>query len=92
MVVVVQALLDRHAMLRCRADSGGAGGWSLQVPEVGAVDARACVHAVEVVTEAALFWARSRLNPAAGSMLSALWAAGAGQLALIVHHLAVDGV
>ena len=91
-VVVVQALLDRHAMLRCRADDDGAGGWSLLVPEVGAVDARACVHAVEVVTEAALVWARSRLNPAAGSMLSALWAAGTGQLALIVHHLAVDGV
>ena len=36
--------------------------------------------------------ARSRLNPAAGVMLSALWAADTGQLVLIVHHLAVDGV
>ena len=36
--------------------------------------------------------ARSRLNPAAGAMLSALWVADTGQLVLIIHHLAVDGV
>ena len=34
-VVVLQALLDRHAMLRLRVDDDGAGGWSLQVPERG---------------------------------------------------------
>ena len=38
-VVVLQALLDRHAMLRLRVDDDGAGGWSLQVPEAGSVDA-----------------------------------------------------
>ena len=36
--------------------------------------------------------ARSRLDPAAGVMLSALWVASTGQLVLIIHHLAVDGV
>jgi len=36
--------------------------------------------------------ARSRLNPAAGTMVSALWAASTGQLVLIMHHLAVDAV
>ena len=36
--------------------------------------------------------ARSRLDPAAGVMLSALWVAAAGQLVLIIHHLAVDAV
>ena len=36
-VVVLQALLDRHAMLRLRVDDDGAGGWSLQVPEPGSV-------------------------------------------------------
>ena len=34
-VVVLQALLDRHAMLRLRVDNDGAGEWSLQVPETG---------------------------------------------------------
>ena len=32
------------------------------------------------------------MNPAAGVMLSALWVASTGQLVLIIHHLAVDGV
>ena len=31
-VVVLQALLDRHAMLRLRVDDDGAGGWSLRCP------------------------------------------------------------
>ncbi|HEX9833271.1 MAG TPA: amino acid adenylation domain-containing protein, partial [Mycobacterium sp.] len=31
-------------------------------------------------------------NPAAGAMLSALWVPDTGQLALMIHHLAVDGV
>ena len=34
-VVVLQALLDRHAMLRLRVDDDGDGGWSLTVPEPG---------------------------------------------------------
>ena len=91
-VAVLQALLDRHAALRLRAADDGAGGWSLQVPEVGAVDARGCVHAVETLSEETLAEARSRLNPAAGVMVSAAWAESSGQLALIIHHLAIDGV
>ncbi|OMC50994.1 hypothetical protein A5745_03400 [Mycobacterium sp. IS-2888] len=91
-VVVLQALLDRHAMLRLRVDDDGARGWSLTVPEAGSVDARDCVRSVGVLSEEALAQARSRLNPAAGVMLSAVWAASTGQLALICHHLAVDGV
>ena len=91
-VVVLQALLDRHAMLRLRVDDDGVGGWSLAVPEAGSVDARGCLQAVEVLSDEAVVGARSRLNPAAGVMLSALWVACTGRLLLIVHHLAVDGV
>ena len=90
-VVVLQALLDRHAMLRLRADDD-AGGWALQVPEDGSVNAGACLHTVDDLTDEALVAARSRLNPAAGAMLSALWVTSTGQLALIVHHLAIDAV
>lgn len=44
-VVILQALLDRHATLRLRAESGDAsGGWSLLVPDAGTVDARACLR------------------------------------------------
>ena len=91
-VVLLQGLLDRHAMLRLRVDDDGAGGWSLHVPEVGSVDARGCLHTVDVLSDEALVGARSRLNPAAGVMLSALWVADTGRLVLIIHHLAVDGV
>ena len=91
-VVVLQALLDRHAMLRLRVEDDGAGGWSLQVPEAGSVDARACLQTVDALSDEAVIEARSRLNPAAGVMLSALWVASERQLMVIVHHLAVDGV
>ncbi len=91
-VVLLQALLDRHAMLRLRAEDDGAGGWSLTVPEAGSVDARGCLDTVDVLTDGAVIAAGSRLNPAAGVMLSALWVASKRQLVSIVHHLAVDGV
>ena len=51
MVVVLQALLDRHAMLRLRADDDDAGGWSFEVPDAGSVDAGACLHTVDVLTD-----------------------------------------
>ncbi len=62
------------------------------MPEPGAVDARECLHAVDALSDEALISARSRLNPSAGVMLSALWVASTGQLVLIIHHLAVDAV
>ena len=86
-IVVLQALLDRHGMLRANAD-----GLSLHVPDTGAIDAHGCMHVVDELSEEAYVSARSRLNPAAGTMLSALWAAQSGQLALIVHHLVIDAV
>ncbi|MFI5510326.1 non-ribosomal peptide synthase/polyketide synthase, partial [Mycobacterium sp. NPDC051804] len=91
-VVVLQAMLDRHAMLRLRVDDDSAGGWALHVPEAGSVRASDCLTSVDVLSEAAVVNARSRLNPAAGVMLAAVWAGDTGQLAVIVHHLAVDGV
>ncbi|WP_082955170.1 non-ribosomal peptide synthetase, partial [Mycobacterium mantenii] len=89
---VLQALLDRHPMLRLCVDDDGDGGWSLHVPEVGAVDARACLRTVDVLSDAALTRARSQLNPGAGVQLSAIWASATNELALIIHHLAVDAV
>nr|WP_264000812.1 non-ribosomal peptide synthetase [Mycobacterium intermedium] len=87
-VVLLQALLDRHAMLRLRVDEG----WSLTVPPPGSVDARDCLQTVDALSDEALVAARSRLNPAAGAVVSAVWVPPTGQLALLIHHLAVDGV
>ena len=52
MVVVLQALLDRHAMLRLRAEDAGV--WALQVPAPGSIDARMCVHTVDRLTDEAV--------------------------------------
>ncbi|OBG17975.1 hypothetical protein A5765_05100 [Mycolicibacterium celeriflavum] len=92
LATVLQALLDRHPMLRLRVGDDGADAWSLQVPPAGSVRADECVRSADVLTDEALVAARSRLNPAAGAMLSALWVTSTSQLVLIVHHLAVDGV
>ena len=89
---VLQAVLDRHAMLRLRVDDDGVGGWSLTAPEPGSVDAGMCLLPVDVLSDEAVAQARSRLNPAAGAMVSALWSVPTGQLLMIAHHLAVDGV
>ncbi|WP_374024021.1 amino acid adenylation domain-containing protein [Mycobacterium sp. HNNTM2301] len=86
---ILQALLDHHPMLRAHADTTTR---SLTVPEPGAVDAIDCLHTIDTLTNEALTQARSRLNPAAGTMLSALWVTTTGQLVLIIHHLVVDAV
>lgn len=72
-VVLLQALLDHHGTLRLHAENND-GGWSLRVPEKGAVDARACIRTVEALSDEAVEAACSRLDPGAGAMLSALWA------------------
>ena len=91
-MALIQGLLDRHGMLRARVTEEATGEWSVTVPDVGSVDAGECVSAVDEISDEALVAARSRLNPAAGAMLRALWATETGQLALMIHHLAVDGV
>ncbi|OBK50779.1 hypothetical protein A5655_24950 [Mycobacterium sp. 1081908.1] len=91
-VALLQALVDRHPMLRLRVDDNGTGGWLLETRPPATVDARQCVHVVDVLSEAALVGARRRLDPSAGVMLSALWVSSMGQLVLIVHHLAIDAV
>ena len=91
-VAVLQGLLDRHAMLRLRVEDDGA-------ERLVADGARARVGGR---TRA---WGRWPCSPMRrwcgpvevgswrpGVMLSAVWVAEAEQLALIIHHLAVDGV
>ncbi|WP_448500501.1 amino acid adenylation domain-containing protein, partial [Mycolicibacterium thermoresistibile] len=87
-VEILQAVLDRHAMLRLRA----ADVENLTVPESGAVTARGCLRTVHRLSGDELRSARAELDPAAGTMVRALWAPDTRRLALIVHHLAVDAV
>ena len=97
---VLQALLDRHAMLRARLrrepDT-----WELEVPPPGTVRAASCLRRVaDPGTDSAVARERAaamtRLDPDAGVMVQAVWFdAGStrpGRLLLVVHHLVVDGV
>ncbi|WP_120314330.1 non-ribosomal peptide synthetase, partial [Mycobacterium mantenii] len=90
--VVLQAVLDRHPMLRLRVQDDGAGDWTLEAPEVGSVQAADCLRVVDALSDAALIEARGGLSVAEGKLLSAVWASATNQLALVIHHLAVDGV
>ncbi|MDG4666773.1 amino acid adenylation domain-containing protein [Mycobacterium sp. 236(2023)] len=90
-IVVLQAVLDRHAALRMRVGDGD-DGWAIDVPESGTVDARTRLHTVDELTDDVVAKTLSRLDPAAGQMVSALWVPVASQLVVIAHHLVVDGV
>ncbi len=108
LTAVLQAVLDRHDMLRARLhhDPTAAHGTRLTVDAPGAVDAATAIHRVPVTSAAdsddffalaatELDAAADRLDPATGTVLQAVWfdaASGAGRLLLVIHHLAVDGV
>ncbi|WP_329200667.1 MULTISPECIES: condensation domain-containing protein [unclassified Streptomyces] len=104
---LVQALLDTHDVLRLRLPGGLAAPVpAAEIPEPGTVAAAGLVERVDARTATdeelpALMGrrmeaARALLSPRDGTMLRAvLLDRGAdrqGRLALIVHHLAVDGV
>ncbi|MFJ6086630.1 amino acid adenylation domain-containing protein, partial [Streptomyces sp. NPDC092369] len=97
----VGAVVDGHDMLRARVVGDDL---KLVVGEPGSVDAAGLVTRVEAgageeldaVAGRAAREAVGRLDPAAGVMLQVVWVdAGpgrVGRLALVVHHLVVDGV
>src|SRR6266436_4057799 len=80
--------------------------WKLEVAPAGAVDAGACIRRIDIGgldaagREACIYEharaAESRLLPAAGVLVQAVWfdagAQRSGRLLLTIHHLAVDGV
>ena len=103
----VQAVLDRHDMLRARLVGRSEAGWRLVVPPVGSVAATELIRRVVVkdvvgaefstVVAAELAAAQGRLDPVAGVMVQLVWLAAAaagvaGRLLVVVHHLVVDGV
>src|SRR6201997_78543 len=103
----LQAGLDHHDALRLRLEAAaGEGEWKLEVAPAGAVDAASCLRRIDIggldaagregcICEHARA-AESRLLPAAGVLVQAVWfdagAQRSGRLLLSIHHLAVDGV
>ncbi|WP_194815485.1 non-ribosomal peptide synthase/polyketide synthase [Nocardia sp. XZ_19_385] len=101
LVATLSAVLDRHDVLRSRLvdDERGPG---LDVAPAGSVNVEQLVTQVPVSSETAgsvmseMAAAVQRLAPGAGVMAQFVWFdAGpdkAGRLAVVAHHLAVDGV
>ncbi|WP_460068187.1 amino acid adenylation domain-containing protein [Streptomyces sp. YKOK-I1] len=100
LVSAVQAVVDRHDMVRSRLVREG-GQWRLEVAEPGTVDADGLLEHVGAshADEDALARAideraeaeRRRLDPDAGVVFRAVWFEE-GWLLLVAHHLVVDGV
>ncbi|MCL2533212.1 MAG: amino acid adenylation domain-containing protein [Nocardiaceae bacterium] len=102
----VQAVLDRHDMLRAllRRDQRSRTGWRMSVRPAGAVHADAVVRTVSVATvqgpeftrvaRGELDAAADRLDPFSGSMIQFVWftAPDGARLLVVAHHLAIDGV
>ncbi|MFJ7724512.1 condensation domain-containing protein, partial [Rhodococcus erythropolis] len=102
----LQAVLDHHDGLRQTLIRHDRGMWSARVEEPGSVRAADVVARVDAQglddgdlrtliaehSEAAT----SRLDPSAGRMVSVVWfdcgAENLGRLAIVAHHLVVDGV
>lgn len=93
---ILQALLDRHDMLRSVLDVGD-GAPRLTTRPPGAVPAHDVLTTVDAAAQDALsaevVAALDRIDPAKGSMVQAVWfRQGPQVLMLSVHHLATDVV
>ncbi|MDJ0396117.1 amino acid adenylation domain-containing protein [Rhodococcus sp. G-MC3] len=103
----LQAVIDRHDMLRARLRRASEfeTGWAMEVLPVGAVSAGTALRRVSVeavtgeefigIARRELAAAGERLDPAAAVMVQAVWFDGGdegGRLLIMAHHLVVDGV
>ncbi|WP_333748589.1 amino acid adenylation domain-containing protein [Streptomyces sp. IBSBF 2394] len=104
LAATLDAVLDRHDLLRARLAGGDEP--SLVVSAPGSVRAEKLIRRVPcdgrweepatlAAAKAALDDATGRLDPEAGIMAAFVWfapKAGAGRLLVVLHHLVVDGV
>ncbi|WP_459546692.1 amino acid adenylation domain-containing protein [Nocardia sp. X0981] len=104
----VQAVLDRHDMLRARLRPAGDGSWIWEALPVGTVRSGDIIHRVVTAEEpgstafrasvaAELDAATNRLDPEAGVVVQLVWfdpvdEAAAGRILVLVHHSAIDAV
>ena len=103
----LQAIIDRHDALRTAAIRlPEAPHWQLRSLPIGSVRAEQVLDTVDTTglagperqaqITAGLEQARRRLRPGAPHALAAVWfhgsGTGPGRLAVVIHHLAIDGV
>jgi amino acid adenylation domain-containing protein/non-ribosomal peptide synthase protein (TIGR01720 family) len=105
LAAALQALLDHHDALRLRLAGLERGALQLEIPAAGSVSAMDCLRRIDIAGLGAADFraclaecqaaAELRLDPAAGTMVQAVWfdaGAAPGRLLLVIHHLSVDGV
>ncbi|MCP2287804.1 non-ribosomal peptide synthetase [Nocardia amikacinitolerans] len=106
LAATVQAVLDRHDMLRARLRPGAEGSWTWEVLPVGKVRAGDVVHRVAMAgqpgsvefrasTAAELDAAADLLDPGAGIVMRVVWldpvdAAESSRVLVLVHRSAID--
>ncbi|MDX3397372.1 non-ribosomal peptide synthetase [Streptomyces sp. ME01-18h] len=92
--LILAAVVRRHPMLRARLVRGER--WGFDIPEAEAeaeaVPAVALWRESDQPLDACLALATGELDPVGGAMLRAVWRREARQLALVVHHVVIDGV
>ncbi|MEV0759110.1 non-ribosomal peptide synthase/polyketide synthase [Nocardia sp. NPDC050435] len=101
LVATLSAVVDHHDVLRSRlvdAEAGPAARGGLEIAPAGTVDVAAVLHRVAGPADltAELAAAVRRLAPAAGVPVLFVWfdegPERAGRLAIVAHHLVIDGV
>ncbi|MER7697971.1 amino acid adenylation domain-containing protein [Streptomyces sp. NPDC096095] len=85
---VLDAVLDRHDMLRARLVRGER--WGFDIPPAGRT-AR-CWEESDAPPAECVALATEALDPDNGVMLRAVWRRAARQLVLVAHHVVIDGV
>ncbi|WP_431952930.1 amino acid adenylation domain-containing protein [Nocardia lijiangensis] len=104
----VQAVLDRHDMLRARLRPGEDGSWTWEVLPVATIRADDVIQRVAMkgrpgsvefraLVAAELDAAADRLDPGAGIVMQVVWfdpvdTAEPGRVLMLVHHSVIDGV
>ncbi|MEU1405881.1 amino acid adenylation domain-containing protein [Streptomyces sp. NPDC005728] len=85
---ILAAVVRRHDMLRARLVRGDR--WSFDIPEAGR--ATAMWQESDRPLDECIALATDGLDPAGGVMLRAVWRREARQLAVVAHHVVIDGV
>ncbi|MFI1753144.1 amino acid adenylation domain-containing protein [Streptomyces sp. NPDC020571] len=87
---LLTTLVRRHPMLRARLVRGDR--WSFDIPEADVDPAGSLWQASDEPLDACVALATGELDPTGGTMLRAVWRRKARQLAVVVHHVVIDGV